>query len=174
MKAVEAMYARKVDLTQADLVERLVYEPATGLFHWRAAVSRSIRPGDIAGGRTSLGYTTIKICRSRYMAHRLALLYVHGAWPAGEIDHINGDKTDNRMENLRDVDVRINQENRRGLQANNQSGAMGVCWSKKKRKWNASITVHKKHVHLGTFDDIEAASAAYLAAKRAMHEGCTI
>jgi hypothetical protein len=109
-----------------------------------------------------------------YKAHRLVWLYVNGAWPTHSIDHINGIRDDNRIENLRDVPQKVNGENRRQAQRNNQSGYLGVSWNRSRGKWAASIRTDRRLKHLGWFDSPEEASEMYLSAKRRMHVGCTV
>jgi len=118
------------------------------------------------------GYRRVSVDSRRYLAHRCAWLYVHGEWPAGLIDHINTEKGDNRIANLRCVPEQLNHENIRKPKRNNQSGFLGVVAHQ--GKWRASVT-HKRRVHrVGMFDTPEEAHAAYVAAKRRLHEGCTI
>lgn len=94
------------------------------------------------------------------MAHRLAWLYVYGEWPDAEIDHINGNTGDNRISNLRPATRAQNGANR-GRQTNNASGVKGVCWHAQSGKWRAMIRISGKSRHLGLFNDIGAAAAAY-------------
>jgi hypothetical protein len=101
-------------------------------------------------------------------------LYVYGEWPAEQIDHINLDRTDNRLENLRAVSPRVNGENRRHAQAQNRVGLRGVSWHDHCKKWRARITVRGVEHRLGLFDTAEDAFEAYRLAKRQLHEGCTI
>jgi hypothetical protein len=107
-----------------------------------------------------------------YHAHRLAWLYVHGVWPAGDIDHINGDPLDNRLCNLRLVDRSVNMQNQRRARADSHLGVLGV--SARGGRFRASIAVRGERFSLGTFDDVHAAQDAYVTAKRRLHEGCTI
>lgn len=92
-------------------------------------------------------------------AHRLAWLIVHGKLPDGEIDHINQDKLDNRIANLRDVTKGINQRNRT-RNGSNTSGIAGVTWHKQRGKWCAQASVSGKHHHIGLFEDIACAETA--------------
>jgi hypothetical protein len=133
-------------------------------------VSRKTVVGAVAGSRMPAGYMAIQLHGVRQYAHRLAWCYVYGSWPAGVIDHINGVKDDNRIENLRDVSQRANTQNRAAPKGDNPY--LGV--SKKRSKWLAQISDHGKHVRVGLFDTPEEAHAAYVAAKRKLHEGCTI
>jgi hypothetical protein len=95
----------------AEVLRTLVhYDPETGLFKWKTQ-SWPRNPGPIEQ-KTPKGYTRFSVLNKRYMAHRLAWLYVTGAWPRGQIDHINGDRSDNRWANLRDVTPSENARNR--------------------------------------------------------------
>jgi hypothetical protein len=149
-------------ITQSRLKELLNYDPETGVFTW--AVKRAaVKPGDIAGC-TSEGYWLIKVHGKMYQAHRLAWLWVHGAFPE-MIDHINGVTSDNRLCNLRAATNSQNQANSR-MRVNNTSGHKGVVWDKQCRKWAARINVRNRRLYLGVFDNIDAASAAYSAAAK--------
>jgi hypothetical protein len=98
----------------------------------------------------------------------------HGAWPSGDIDHINGQKTDNRIENLRDVTRTINSENRRGSNTNTATGYLGVSVHARSGKYRARIRAKGRLISLGLFLLPEEAHAAYISAKRDLHFGCTI
>jgi hypothetical protein len=107
------------------------------------------------------------------MAHRLAWCIAYGEWPSLEIDHINGDAGDNRLCNLRNVDRATNAQNKRRAQCTNKSGIQGVETHAVGRL-SASVWVGGKRVYLGRFDTAEEAHAAYVAAKRRLHQGCTL
>lgn len=173
------------DLTAARLRELLTYDPSTGAFTWRArteatfpnAKLRHLWNRKFAGkpARNSIhGYVGIRIEGRLYLAHRVAWVLVHGEWPNSRIDHINGDKSDNRMVNLREVSAAMNAENRRSARAGARSGLLGVQWNDRLSKWQAAITVGGKRRHLGVFRSAPEAHEAYLAAKRHLHAGCTI
>lgn len=165
----------KADLSAERLREVLEYNSETGEFFWKIKKLRS-QVGDKAGGLNAAGYIQIVVDGFNYYGHRLAWLYTHGRWPSGMMDHMNGNRADNRIANLREVSGRVNCENRRAPQSNKINGSsLGVSRTQSKTNpWFASIRVNGETVHLGRHPTEEAASAAYLAAKRRLHEGCTI
>lgn len=112
--------------------------------------------GTIAGGVNSIGYRRITLFNKQYLAHRLIWLYVHGKWPDGMLDHINRDKLDNRIENLREADMALNVRNRDAYPS--KLGVKGVY--PRGNKFRASIQVNGKQHHLGMFDTIPEAKAA--------------
>lgn len=150
------------------------YDAGRGAFAW--AVSRpGCTKGSPAGYVNVNGYLVIKLGRQAYQAHRLAWFLVHGAWPAGEIDHINGNRLDNRLCNLRVVNHSQNMQNKREAMANNKScGLLGVTWNKQHKRWQSKLMVNKKAHHVGYFETPELAHAAYVALKRQLHPACTI
>lgn len=153
------------------LRELLRYDPQQGAFQWITDHASS-RAGTTAGRVYPNGYVTVWIDGRQHRAHRLAWLYVHGAWPTRFIDHINGDKRDNRIENLRDVAPLVNCQNRRSANPTNKSGLLGVHWNA--GRWTAFITHERKSIYLGRFRTPELAHEAYLRAKRQIHAGCTL
>jgi hypothetical protein len=118
--------------------------------------------GTLAGTINSKGYLAIHIGRQRHLAHQLAWAISCGEYPDGDIDHINGDKLDNRIENLRCVTRAENSRNSKSR--SNASGAMGV--TKHHNKWRATIYNDGKQVHLGLFASIDEAKAARKDAER--------
>jgi hypothetical protein len=136
----------------------LRYEPETGHFFWskHPHPAKQFKNGKRADIADSLGYRVICFDKKQYKAHRVAWYLSHGAQP-DEIDHINGDRSDNRFANLRSVPHRVNCSNRHARLA--KAGAMGVWPSD--RKFRATITVNYRRLHLGVFDSVRAASDAY-------------
>lgn len=163
-------------LTLARLRELLSYDAKTGVFAWRRGGVNSVSIGRAAGTLNGKGYLIVRIDRRSYRAHRLAYFYAFGRWPLGEIDHINGDRTDNRLANLRDVTRIINRQNQRRATATNRTGYLGVLHSQKSKRnpFIARIAHDGVQVHVGYFPTAEAAHKAYVLAKRRLHEGCTL
>lgn len=161
-----------IDLTAARLRELLTYDPETGVF--RSRIDRvgkgcKTKTGDVVGGPHNRGYWSIRLADGRFLAHRLAWLYMTGEWPKNAIDHINGSKSDNRWTNLRDVSQSANMQNLKGPMGASRSGLLGVAWHARDRKWIAQINAHGIHHYIGSFADKADASAAYLAAKARLH-----
>lgn len=161
-------------LTAERLREMLLYDPRTGTFTWKAS-RRGAKAGSVAGSHRGRGYYRICIDGVFYRSHRLAWLYTHGEWPKHQIDHIDGNPSNNRISNLRDVTALTNSQNLRKASINNtSSGLLGVSWHVRHKKWSAKIRIPGARLHLGYFDDKHEAHAAYVAAKRLHHDGCTI
>lgn len=157
----------RTNLTAARLRELLHYDPETGVFTNRVVRPRTVL-GAVAGGHDSYGYITISVDVRRYLAHRLAWLYVYGEWPSKNLDHINGVRDDNRIANLREATQAQNLQNRAAASIG-RSGVLGVGWDSSRKKWVASIKHQGKARHLGRFSTVEGAQAAYLAAKAQLH-----
>jgi hypothetical protein len=159
----------KVDDVTALLEEMkqyLSYDPETGHFTWiKHKPYSTFKVGDIASG-LNRGYIHIKFNSKQYRAGRLAWLFTHGKWPNNHIDHIDGNRSNNKINNLRDVTKHENQFNITKVRA--KSGYIGA-YKTKFGKWQARIRVNKKTLALGTFDTPELASKAYQAAKLKYH-----
>ena len=157
------------------LMNILRYDPQSGDFIWLENRGRSGKKGDRAGTITRDGYVRIRSSGVNMLAHRLAWLFVYGSWPKLCIDHIDGDRSNNRIANLRDVSLGVNQQNRRHAMPNNKtSGLLGVSFQSNRGLWVASIGVNGKRKHLGRFSSPQDAYLAYLTAKRQFHEGNTL
>lgn len=161
-------------LTQSRLKELLNYDPETGVFTRLVDVTYNARAGDVAGSQMTVGYPTINLDGHRYYAHRLAWFYVHGVWPKNQIDHVDGERTNNRIANLREADDAQNRQNRRVSRKDSKSGVLGVSWHQHSKGWAACITTSGIRRHLGVFDTPELAHQAYLRAKHALHEFNTL
>lgn len=149
-----------------DLREYISYDPETGIFRW-AKPRQKIVVGNEAGYNDPHGYREIRFREWRVPAHRLAWMLVHGAIPDEmQVDHINGIRNDNRIENLRLVTHMGNCENKHQAMSNSKSGLLGASWCKVMKRWVATIKYDgKKHV-IGYFDDPHEAHAAYIAERR--------
>ena len=159
-------------LTQTRLREVLDYDPLTGVLT-RRLKQTGVMQGSVSGSLTADGYLVTSVDGKLYKCHRLAWLHMTGSWPQGQIDHINGIRSDNRFCNLRDVPQQINIENQRKAQRSNKSTSVLGTW-KNGNGFAAKISHGGTKVYLGTFPTLEEAKAAYVAAKRVLHSGCTI
>jgi hypothetical protein len=154
---------------QQEIKNALHYHTETGVFRWRFAQSRQkIQPWSIAGGPRKDGYVFIMINKVRYAAHRLAWKYVTGRDGDFEIDHADGNPSNNSFVNLREATHKQNMENRRN-QSNNKSGVRGVSFCQTRKKWKAQIKSKGKSFFLGYFDEKEDAAKAYAIASTNLH-----
>lgn len=154
-------------MEQEELKKLLHYDPDTGVFTWLKSNARSVKIGSLAGCDDN-GYIRITINKKKYLAHKLAWLYVYSEFPSKSIDHINRIKNDNRIINLRQATNSENSRNR-GKLSTNKSGFKGVYFSKQKRKFRACILIEGKYVHLGYFETPELAANAYSDRARIHH-----
>lgn len=159
-------------LTSEELRRQVAYDPTTGRFTRLQNTTRS-RAGSEAGAYiSSNGYAYICVGGKKRLAHRLAWLYVYGRYPSVFIDHINGDKTDNRIENLRAASYADNSQNQRRPRSDNRLKTMGVVAHG--LRFKAQLTIAGVSKYLGVFDTIADAHEAYVRAKRIHHPACTI
>lgn len=159
-------------LTQQFLWSVLAYDGATGVFTWVASPSQYTN-GRVAGSIDEYGYRRISIAGHFHKAHRLAWFSVHGRWPEGEIEHINGVRDDNRIDNLRVATRAMNTQNTR-VRRDNKAGLAGASFYSPTGKWKAQIKASGKTLHLGYFDNARDAHEAYMAAKVKHHAGFVI
>jgi hypothetical protein len=152
-------------LTQDRVKDLLHYCPKTGIFA-RLVTCGGQLPGSIPGRINSNGYRDISIDGRRYMAHRLAWFYVYGFYPRSEIDHINRIKSDNRIANLRLASRKQNCENV-GKRQSNTSGITGV--DLRYGKWRVRINHYGKSIFIGSFNTLEDAYLARIAAQNRFH-----
>ena len=156
------------DLT-VDLLNHLFeYDKETGNLIWKKSrANGKVKKGDIAGTVDSRGYIRLDINYKKFKAHRLVFLMHKGYLPK-TIDHINGNPSDNRIENLRAATYSQNQYNRK-LGSNNTSGFKGVSWYAHKKNWRAAVTLEGKSIHLGYHDTPEEADKVVRAAREELH-----
>lgn len=136
-------------LTRKELKKLLKYNQSTGIFIWRQS-RKGTKKTDVVGCKQKNGYLQIRVNSKLYKAHRLVWLYVYGYFPKNQIDHINHNKVDNRINNLREVTSQENHKNRK-INKNNKSGFNGVYWDNKRNKWIAIVQANKKRNYLGHF-----------------------
>lgn len=165
------MTVKKIVITQERLKELFNYDGRDLI--WRAKVSpmSHINIGDVAGCVEAKGYRSIGVGNKSYKAHRLIWFWHHGKDPTDQIDHINQDKLDNRIENLREASNQENCKNRK-INPRNTSGITGVSWHKWHEKWAACVKVSGKLIHIGYFETFDLAVSARKAAetKYGFHE----
>lgn len=150
-------------ITQARVLEMFDYRE--GELWWKVRPSNRAdmsKPAGVICKRN--GYRRVQLDHVNYRAHRLIWFYIHGEFPENQIDHINGNRSDNHIENLRDVTSRENNMNQKKY-VNNNSGTTGVCWQKQKEKWYAFINIDGKRKHLGYFTNKDEASVVRKAAE---------
>jgi hypothetical protein len=160
-------------LTQHRLLLLLHYDAITGAFT-RLQCSNKRFVGKVVNDSHHSGYIFIRVDGKRYAAHRLAWLYMTGAFPRAQIDHRNTIKADNRWDNLREATNRLNAENKRTPRVDNAVGRLGVCFHKASQRFVAQIQVDGVKRHLGLFDTAEEGHVVYLAAKKNLHRGNTL
>ncbi|MEH6483093.1 MULTISPECIES: HNH endonuclease [Pseudomonas] len=156
-----------MSITQEELKRQLCYDPSTGLFTW-AIRKPKVKFGAIAGKIKANGYVEIRVNLISYFSHRLAWLYVYGEMPTADIDHINRDPGDNRIDNLR-LATRAQNLCNVGALTTSMTGERGVDFHKASGKYRARIRYGGKRVELGLFDSIAKAAAAYKEAAEKHH-----
>jgi hypothetical protein len=163
----------KVNHIDIEEMRRLFcYDEDTGQIIRAADADDCYKNGGKCGTKSRQGYIVLGVKGKLYGAHRVVWAMFYGEQPTGQIDHINGIRSDNRIENLRDVPRHMNQQNQRKASKANKLGLLGVSQS-----GNGFVAViHKagKQKYLGIFPTKDEAHQAYLSAKREIHEGCTI
>lgn len=152
----------KIDCNE--LKEILEYQPDTGLFFWKKN-GKGIKKNRKAGHLSKEGYVDIRIKNYSCPAHRIAWFMMTGSWPDNFIDHINRIRSDNRFINLRQATKSENAQNTK-IPSNNTSGYKGVVWHKPNKNWVAQININKKHIHLGSFKNLQDAVNARIEAEK--------
>lgn len=155
-------------LTLETLRDLVAYDPETGQFTRLTSRTRTDRVGTVTGTVGSHGYVRITLGDQFYLAHRLAWFYVYGEMPKGKLDHIDRNRQNNKISNLRLASDSQNVWNA-PARKNNKSGFKGVTWNKRNKAWTAEIWKNYKKTYLGSFKDIEDARKAYIKASVSMH-----
>jgi hypothetical protein len=153
--------------SQEELKQIFVYDPETGVLTWREDRGRRAKAGHVCGHVSSDGYRHVTLWPRSYLAHRLIWKLVNDQEPEC-VDHIDLDKQNNRLSNLRAATASQNKSNGR-IYRNNRSGYKGVCWEPSHRSWKAYISVHGRQIKLGRFKHIEEAHMAVTAARVRLH-----
>lgn len=155
---------KRLNMTQEDVSKILDYDPNTGVIRWRvdrtcgANKRVQCRAGTIAGHKTDSGYVLITLNYCRLYAHRIAWFLTHGRWPTDKLDHINLNRSDNRIENLREAtDI----QNRSNTKVRSKTGFKGVTKPKHANTFVAQISVNGKTHYLGAFKTPEEAHEVY-------------
>jgi len=154
-------------ITRERLKKLLHYDPEMGIFT-RKVTRTNTKAGDRVGCDNGFGYLRVYIEDRRYFVHKLAWLYVYGEWVEGYIDHIDLDKSNNRIANLRPATRSQNQANKR-ISSRNKTGFKGVHWSERYKRFIAQIEKNNKNKCLGHFKTAEEAHAAYCKAAEKIH-----
>jgi hypothetical protein len=152
-------------LTQ-DLLKEL-FEYRDGVLYWKVSKATNIKVGDAAGYLNSNGYFYTKVNKKKYLNHRLIFLMHHGYLPQF-LDHIDGNRVNNKIENLRPATPFENNRNAR-TRKDNTSGIKGVYWNKRAKKWMAKIKINKERKHIGCFKTLEEAAEAIKKAREELH-----
>src|SRR5574343_641023 len=142
--------------------ERLMYDRGSGRLTWKTSAGGVVKGSD-AGSVSTWGYLRIPLNKTAYSAHRLIWLMEYGRWPSGQIDHVDGNKLNNSISNLRDVSASANQLAKTKPPRNNTSGYVGV--TRHRGRYQAVLKVNDKQQFLGAFATAEEAGAAYRSAK---------
>lgn len=161
--------AKRADITPELCRQLLRYEPETGKLYW---LSRSLYSWTVAfAGKEAFtsvdnhGYRRGAILQVFFKAHRVIWAMNYNHWPDGEIDHIDGDRTNNRLANLRCVTTSQNQKNAKHSRRNSTSGVTGVYWNAADQRWRAQIGVDGEKLTLGSHLSLKDATAARRAAE---------
>jgi hypothetical protein len=143
-------------ITQEELKSQVNYDQETGIFTWKVRNSNRIKIGDQAGNYHNGGYIEMYLLGERHLAHRLAWLYVNGYMPK-IIDHIDGNKLNNKISNLREVSYAENMYNSK-IRSDNKSGVRCVSWNKKHQKWEVRVKIDGKLKNYGYYKELDDAA----------------
>lgn len=155
-------------LTYKRLCEVLQYDPDTGLLYWKIDMGSRAKMGNIAGTLNKIGYFVIRIDGNLYLAHRLSYMIHYKTIIIDEVDHIDGNRSNNIITNLRECDRSKNNHNRQ-IGRDNTSGVKGVFWNAKRNKFVVKIRINNHQKHIGYFDLIEDAISAIQKAREELH-----
>jgi hypothetical protein len=148
-------------ITQSELKEVLSYDKETGLFTWIKKLGVRTIIGDVISAINNSGYIHVQINKKKYLGHRLVWLYEFGEFPIEFIDHVDGNRANNRLSNLREASNSQNMMNRK-VNTNSKLKTKGVCFHKKLNKFQVACQKNGKRIFLGTFDNLVDAKNAYI------------
>ena len=155
-----------MEITQSRLHELFDYKD--GNLIWKVAKAAKLKVGDIAGYLDICGYIVIGVDYKIYRAHRLIYLYHNGYLPL-YLDHIDGNRSNNKIDNLRSATISQNQMNRK-LSTRNTSGTKGVVWDKRSKRWVVRVVAESKEYFFGYFEDKELAKSVAIKATNKIHK----
>ena len=144
-----------------------LFEYRDGSLFWKKDSAKNVKAGSKAGSKSFHRSAQVKINKTLHLVHRVIFL-MHYGYLTENIDHIDGNPENNRIENLRVATTSENGWNSK-ISVRNKSGVKGVTWNKQRNKWRAYISVNCKNIHLGSFSDIEKAKEAVTQARRKLH-----
>lgn len=165
----DVMYKK---LTLEDAKSLFDLDQKTGALYWKEDVGGRARLGGKAGCVDNEGYTVVRYQGVGYRAHRIVFALVHGRWPEGVVDHVNGVKGDNRPENLRDTTPHGNANNSTNRACVGASGVRNVTWFSQYQKWKAAFCHAGRLYFVGHFDSVDAAARAVSVARKSL--GCEL
>ena len=145
--------------TQSRVKELFTYDENAGTLIRRITVSNNAKAGSVAGWVNGEGYVCVRVDRINHKVHHIVWLYVNGHWPKGVIDHINQNKQDNRIANLRDTTIQVNNINK-GSRKDSKTGVVGVTWRERDKLFYAACKRDGKQNYLGSFKTLEDAAKA--------------
>lgn len=153
-----------------ELLSKRVYHHEDGQFYWISSPNANVKAGDVAGHIRD-GYIFIGFNNANHRASVLAFFMAYGRMPNGFIDHINGNRSDNRIENLRECSIAENNQNLSCLPKGKAKSSrfIGVYWYKRRNCWRAAIKHNGKKIDLGNYKTEEEAFQAYLNGKKRFH-----
>ncbi len=165
-------------MTDEKIIEAFSYCPITGILSRKGQYYKSGRfsaydEPKVVSGLNSYGYVQVRLGQRTLLAHRIGWFLHHGYWPE-VIDHINGNPSDNRMENLRDISQAENVQNQRHAKSNSTTGLLGVSFDKARGKFVAAVGIGGKRKFIGRFASVEEAHSAYVEKKREIHTASTL
>lgn len=163
------MIAEQTTLTQHYVRDIFDYDPSTGVVTRKRSVSRNTKASQRVGTVNGNGYLAVRVLKKTYSLHRIIWLHSYGYLPSKDIDHINRNRLDNRLLNLREVQ-RIDNCRNISKPRHNTSGCTGVSWYSRDKKWNVYIKVDKKNKWLGRYDTIFEAAAVRRSAEHHIYK----